>query len=163
MQHPDVDDMTARTFETLSQHLKSLLPAWREASQHIIESLRRRPKPKPTIRNSGDILQALIDAQREFERTAGKALLETHNHLFNEHGNVIEDGSGHHPPLFGLMTGMLYVERLGNCSKATFALLERIVKLDNTRLKSRFWLPKGLRQFFSWALSKDAMPGVQGL
>lgn len=162
MQHLNVNDMTDRTFETLSSSLKVLLPAWREASQHIIESLARRDS-KSASQNPGDILRNLTEAQSEFERTAGKALLATHSHLFDQHGNVIEDGSGRSPPLLGLMIGLLYIERLGNSSKATATLLEKIVELDNARLKSRLWLPKGLRQLFAWALSKDATPGVPGL
>ena len=163
LHHPDVETMTRQTFQELSQSLSVLLPTWREASLYVAASISQSTS-RSNMRNSGEILKDLHHAQAEFEATAGKALVELHEHLLDADGNIIEDETGHHPPLLGLMTGLLYVERITNCAKATSVLLEKIAELDTTRQKSRLWLPKGLAKLFSWALSEDAAPNtVQGL
>lgn len=125
MHHPDVEAMALKTNETLVLCLEVLLPAWQEAAQCVSHSLRQRTKSTSdtVLCNPGDILKHLEEARADFEQTAGQRLTDLHNHLLDDHGNVIVDQSGHHPPLLGLMTGLLYVERLSNCSKATCALL----------------------------------------
>jgi uncharacterized membrane protein YgaE (UPF0421/DUF939 family) len=162
MKHPDSEGLMQESYATLSTSIGILLPAWRNASEYISRSL--IGSARVDKRSPGDLLKDLEVAQVDFEREASKRLIDLHEHLLDGHGNVIAYESGHGAPLLGLMTGLLYVERLGNCSKATHALLEQMAATEETRQKSRLWLPKGLMNLFSWALSKDDAPStVQNL
>ncbi|EXK24706.1 hypothetical protein FOMG_18584 [Fusarium oxysporum f. sp. melonis 26406] len=160
MKHSDTDDMTAKSFGVLSLGIDSLLETWALALDAIRQAF-DGPKQKDVgleVQEHERTLSALQEARDDFEELAGKQLSDTYSHLFDEQRNILPTNTGSAPPLYGLIIGVVFQERLINLATTTAELLERIIEIEKTNPTARFWLPTGLQHLFSWGLSQDATP-----
>ncbi|KAF4970321.1 hypothetical protein FSARC_2641 [Fusarium sarcochroum] len=156
--HPDTEEMMTKTIEALSSCATPLLQTLDESIEAIIQALSTVPQ-EDTVSRHEQLLLSLQEALEEFEDTAAEHLIAPHAHLFDAKGKVI-DGDRRAPPFIGLMSGLLYQERLINLSKDITAVLERVLEIEKNRSGNRVWLPKGLQNIFSLGFSQDTPPST---
>ncbi|CAG7566221.1 unnamed protein product [Fusarium equiseti] len=156
--HPDTEDMLIKAIDSLHSCATPLLQALEQSIDAIVQALSAKSKDDFVTQHE-QVLTSLQEALDDFEDSAAEHLLAPHAHLFDADGKIIyeEDRA---PPLFGLMSGLLYHERLINLTKSVGVVLERAVEMEKTRTKKRMWFPKGLQKLFSLGLSNDAPPST---
>ncbi|PCD27210.1 hypothetical protein FGRA07_02349 [Fusarium graminearum] len=155
--HPDTEEMLIKAIDSLSSCATPLLRALEQSIDAIVQAL-SGPK-EDVVDQHEQILQALQEALDDFEDSAAEHLMVPHAHLFDADGKVIfKDNRS--PPMFGLMSGLLYHERLINLTKSIGTVLEKAVEMEKTRTKKQMWFPKGLQKLFSLGLSNDAPPST---
>lgn len=106
------------------------------------------------------LLAKLKEDLKEFSNLSKQYLLKSHEHLFDEKGQLIVDReSNQPPPISGLMLGLIFEEKVLLLAQALDSLFGMIIELEKTRTTTRLWLPTGLRHLFHWAFDKDRVPG----
>ncbi|KAG5749736.1 hypothetical protein H9Q70_007602 [Fusarium xylarioides] len=156
--HPDTEEMIVKTIDALSSCATPLLKTLEQTVEAIIEAFSGACKAD-TISQHEQILASLQEALEDFEDTAAEQLIAPHAHLFDANGKVIYNDH-RAPPLLGLMSGLLYQERLINLTKNVGGVLERAIEVERVRISKRVWLPKGLQHIFTLGLSQDAPPST---
>ncbi|KAF4450447.1 hypothetical protein F53441_6446 [Fusarium austroafricanum] len=156
--HPDTEEMITKTIEALSSCTAPLLQPLNESIEAIVQAFSGASKGD-AVDEYERVLEALQEALEDFEDTAADQLIAPHAHLFDKDGKIIYDNH-RAPPLLGLMSGLLYQERLINLSKNVSSVLERAIEIEKVRTKKRVWLPKGLQNILSLGLSQDAPPST---
>ncbi|KAL4731588.1 hypothetical protein ACLX1H_000562 [Fusarium chlamydosporum] len=156
--HPDTEEMLIKAIDALSSCATPLLRAIEQSIDATVQALSTTSRDDLAPQHE-QVLAFLQEALDDFEDSAADQLIAPHAHLFDADGKVIyEDNRA--PPMFGLMSGLLYQERLINLSKSVGAVLERAVEMEKTRTTKRVWLPKGLQKLFSLGFSNDAPPST---
>ncbi|CAG9990957.1 unnamed protein product [Clonostachys byssicola] len=156
--HPDTEDMMAKSTEALASCATPLLHALSQAIGAIVEALSTVPQDD-TILEHERVGSSLQEALEDFQESAAEHLIAPHSHLFDADGRVIY-ADNRTPPLLGLMSGLLYQERIINISNDVLAILERVVEIEQVRRTKRVWLPKGLNRIVSLGLSQDQPPST---
>ncbi|KLP14067.1 membrane protein [Fusarium fujikuroi] len=156
--HPDTEEMIVKAIDALSLCATPLLQTLEQSVNAIIEAFSGASQ-NDTISQHEQILASLQEALEDFEDTAAEQLIAPHAHLFDANGKVIYNDH-RAPPLLGLMSGLLYQERLINLTKNIGGVLERAIEVERVRTSKRVWLPKGLQHIFSLGLSQDAPPST---
>jgi hypothetical protein len=168
--HPENEDLLERSMGALFASSGSLLDTCGEAIDAIMEALRtvndRRWFKKPKVDECDRlrlkhvvVLKKLKEDQRQFAELTSQHLLDPHNHLFDDKGQLKTQGDSG-APVHGLMLGLIFEERILGVASALDIMLVQVVKLEQERTKTKMWLPTGLRNLVSWAFGKEATPGV---
>ncbi|KAH8678498.1 hypothetical protein BX600DRAFT_507441 [Xylariales sp. PMI_506] len=163
--HPDSSEKIVKTLNALSTCASPLMTQWKSAFDVVNRVLAGPSKSTAlaaeALQEHQKALEELKSAQARFEAAASDTLIEPHAHLFNAEGNIITPTTpGQPPPLFGLVIGLLFQERILDFSKAITVLLERITEMESQRPRSRFWMPEGMQRIFAWSLSHDETPST---
>lgn len=168
--HPETEDLLERSMGALFTSSGTLLDTCGEAVDATMEALNtvnnRRWFKKPKLEECDrlrlkheKIHKRLADDQKQFAELTSESLLDPHNHLFDDQGHLQMRGDAG-APIQGLMLGLIFEERIMGVASALNTMLAQIIKLEHERTKTKVWFPTGLRNLFSWALGKDATPGV---
>ncbi|RSM20648.1 hypothetical protein CDV31_000334 [Fusarium ambrosium] len=143
--HPDTDALLTASFEALSKSVSPLIQEWQNACDAIRHAITgTSTKEPPSLRV---ISQSLTEAHEA--KSAARGILDYHVHLFDAEGNLLpNDEPDRDPPLFGVMTGLLYQEHILNLSRSTIALIEEVTKTEEKAQKKRLWLPLGIQRIW---------------
>ncbi|RSL52510.1 hypothetical protein CEP54_010850 [Fusarium duplospermum] len=154
--HPDTDALLTASFQALSKSASPLLNEWQnacDAIRHVLASTSTKESPSLRV-----VAQSLIEAHETFKNSAAHTILNHHAHLFDAGGNLLPNNEPDRaPPLFGVMTGLLYQEHILNLSRATITLIKEVTKTEDKAPKKHLWMPLGIRRVFLWAGS-DSEP-----
>ncbi|KAJ4113383.1 hypothetical protein NW765_010981 [Fusarium oxysporum] len=156
--HPDTEDMIIKAIDALSSCATPLLKTLEQSVNAIIEAFSGASQAD-IISQHEQILASLQETLEDFEDTAAEQLIAPHAYLFDANGKVIYNDR-RAPPMLGLMSGLLYQERLINLTKNIGGVLERAIEIERGRTSKRVWLPKGLQHIFTLGLSQDAPPST---
>ncbi|KAM0209453.1 hypothetical protein ACHAQI_006501 [Fusarium lateritium] len=156
--HPDMEEMIIKTIDALSTCASPLIQTLDQSIEAIIQALSGTSK-EDLVPQHEQTLASLQESLEDFEDTAAEQLIAPHAHLFDADGKIIYDDR-RAPPLLGLMSGLLYQERLINLTKNIAVVLERAIETEKIRPKKRVWLPGGLHNIFSLMFSHEAPPST---
>lgn len=171
--HPDSEDLLEKSMGALFTSSGTLLDTCGEAIDAIMEALHmvnsRRWFKQPKVDECNQlrvehakVLKRLKDGQIQFAELTSQHLLDPHNHLFDDRGQLKLQGNSE-APVHGLMLGLIFEERILGVASALDIMLSQIIKLEQERTKTKIWFPTGLRNLFSWAVGRDATPGVAAM
>ncbi|KAF5662672.1 hypothetical protein FHETE_7778 [Fusarium heterosporum] len=156
--HPDTEQMIIKSIDVLSSCASPLIETLHQSIDAIIAAFSDTSK-EDLVPHHEQILASLQESLEDFDCTAAEQLIAPHAHLFDADGKVIYDDR-RAPPLLGLMSGLLYQERLINLTKNIAVVFERAIETEKIRTKKRVWLPGGLHNIFSLLLSHQAPPST---
>ncbi|KAF5006961.1 hypothetical protein FDECE_6677 [Fusarium decemcellulare] len=156
--HPDTEEMIAKSTEALSSCATPLLQALSHGFDAIVQALSTVPQ-EHTILEHEQAGRSLQETLEDFQESAADHLIAPYSHFFDADGKVIY-ADDRAPPLLGLMSGLLYQERLINLSKDIMAILEQAIEIERVRTTNRLWLPKGLNRIISLGLGQDQPPST---
>ncbi|RSL98392.1 hypothetical protein CEP52_010374 [Fusarium oligoseptatum] len=139
---PDTDTLLTASFQALSKSVSPLLQEWQNACDAIRHALAgASTKESPSLHV---VAQSLIEAHEAFEKSAARRILDHHAHLFDAEGNLLpNDEPDRAPPLFGVMTGLLYQEHILNLSRSTITLIEEVTKTEEKGTEETMRKPNG--------------------
>lgn len=127
----------------------------------------RRWMKKPTAQECEEIavkheaiLKRLKADREEFAALTTEHLLGPHSHLFDRDGKLVHPGGDNSSPLHGLLLGMIFEEKLLDVAEALEGVLAQVVQLERHRVKTRMWLPTGLRHAGAYLFGKSPTPGT---
>lgn len=108
-------------------------------------------------------LRAKLQSSRESCVTnTNNAIIEAHADLFDEQGQLKNQGDVQPLSLNGIILSMVLEERIVTTAATTEGILDHIIELLQLRTKQRVWLPSRLRYAFSWLFSGKIAAPVAG-
>ncbi|KAF7555184.1 hypothetical protein G7Z17_g2376 [Cylindrodendrum hubeiense] len=166
--HPARSENIQKSLKALADPAEPLIVACKESLGAISEALQHSNAFKSAghaemLQRHTAILETLRECRDAFINTTSAYLFEPSHHIFDDKG-VLQVDAGTAPSLTGLMLGLLIKERLSQLADALEMMLERVVELETTRTKLRFWMPTRLMSLFGWIsagdLSENDTPGA---
>jgi len=171
LRRPEVAQSVSESYQALSSASDPLLQACQQAMEALLDSIQQNNSRQWFGRLSPERFQemwrrhdtALTNLKEERQRypsVASKALLRSHEHLFDDSGKFI-NGSSALPQLSGLFVGFNIEDRIVRLAEALERPLAQVILLESERTTRRVWLPVGIRRFFSWVFGKSSTPVLE--
>lgn len=171
IQSPEHESLRSENIRTLKQTSSEILPACLNAMTTIVDCIhlvnknrwlpsRSREKYEKLLDESPKILETLREARSSFATNTTEALIQTHGAIFDEEGNLkpVDTLVGH--SVRGIMTGMVFEERMLAVTDALDRLLAHTLTLLRERPKTRPWFPTSLRYAAAWIFRKNAVAPI---
>ncbi|KAF7542177.1 hypothetical protein G7Z17_g11813 [Cylindrodendrum hubeiense] len=159
--HPEAAKLLSKTLADLSTSVVPFLQVWIHACEaaHDAISFQSNKDSATNTQNHEEALEALKNAEVEFQASVAEKIIPNYSHLLDSDGNIDPTEELSKPALYGLMVGMLLQEHILNLSRTTTGFLERIIEIERERHGRRLWLPGGLQRISEWAFSRDQQGG----
>ena len=170
IRHPDVQRSVLDSYHALSETSDSLMQAIQHAYAALADSIQQNnsrrwfgrlsPDDHQKMRQRHEVaLESLREERLRFPAIASKALLDSHEHLFDEAGKF-KDKTSSLPKLSGLFMGFNLEERIIRLAEALERPLAQVILLEAERTTCRVWFPVGVRKAFAWAFGREPTPAL---
>lgn len=171
MQSPEREGLQSENIRTLKESSSEILPACQDALTTIVECIhlanknrwfpsRTREQYQKLLDEGPKVLEALREARSSFATNTTEALIETHAVIFDGEGNLkpVDSLVGH--SVRGIMTGMIFEDRMLAVTDALERLLSHTLILLKERPRTQFWFPTSIRYAAAWVFRRNAVAPI---
>lgn len=171
MREHGVEHSILESYRALSDASDPLIKACQQAFDALLDSIQQNnsrrwfgklsPEKFQEMRQRHEAaLENLKEERTRYPLGANKALLDTHEHLFDRTGQFKAEQSSL-PKLSGLFVGLNFEDRIVRLAESLERPLALVVLLESERTTNRVWFPVGIRKFFSWVFGSTSTPVLQ--
>lgn len=172
-QHPESETLRSGTVETLRASSSDILPACKEAMTAAVECIhtansRRwfgrpsREQDEQLIANCRNILANLVSVRSSFAGQTTERLLQRHSDIFDESGDLKQEGAFAHHSVRGIMTGLIYQDHVVGLALALEELLSHLTSLLEHRQGKTVWFPRSIRYAAAWLFRREIAAPIPG-